>query len=323
MSSRDKLVGVDLKREGLLTFHARPDNPSWSFAGAPICDGRHVWVAMRRSDVTPHVFVACFNAASGAQLWRTSIGSADTPGSARGSESPQNVLTLVGDRIFFNTNVGLVAALHADDGQIRWLHRYDRLSGEWFAKNPGGPTCLDRNPSPCVYHDGLLIVAPSDTADIFALDTHTGQRVWTSHQFPDALHLLGVVQSNLVISGNRVGALDVRSGSVRYVWPESEHAGIRGMGRGLVAGSEIFWPTRTEIYVLHALSGEQTRSPISLGAFSDGGANLAAGHGRLIAASPEKLMAFGPNASPKPNAPTKTETALRTERVSGRFDTAR
>jgi outer membrane protein assembly factor BamB len=145
-----------------------------------------------------------------------------------------------------------------------------------------------------MYHDGLLIVAPSDTPAIFALDADSGQMVWTTDKLPDALHLLGVAQQNLVVSGNRLSVLDVRSGEIRFVWPESEHAGIRGMGRGAVAGEEIFWPTRTEIYVLHVATGAQTRTPISLRAISENGANLAAANGRLIVAGREHLMAFGP-----------------------------
>ena len=48
------------------------------------------------------------------------------------------------------------------------------------------------------------------------------------------------------------------------------------MGRGVVAGDEIFWPTRNEIYVFDALTGARTRPPIDLSSVSDGGANLVA-----------------------------------------------
>jgi hypothetical protein len=155
-----------------------------------------------------------------------------------------------------------------------------------------GPLHFDRDPSPCLYHAGLVIVAPSDTPAIFALDAHTGQLVWATDMLPDGLHLLGVVEQNLIVGGNRLAALDVRSGSLQFVWPESEHAGIRGMGRGLVAGDEIFWPTRREIYVLHAVTGQRTRAPISLAPISDHGANLAAARGHLIVAGYDRLMAF-------------------------------
>ena len=63
---------------------------------------------------TPHAYVACFDAATGRRLWRTSIGAADTPAGGLGDEITHNLLTLVGDRIYFNTNLGLVAALDAE-----------------------------------------------------------------------------------------------------------------------------------------------------------------------------------------------------------------
>ena len=288
-SPGDRLVGLDLARDGLLTFSESPKGAAWSFDGVPVIDGGRLFVAMRHSDVTPHAYVACFDASSGTQLWRTPIGAADTPASGRGNEITHNLLTLVGNRLFFNTNLGLVAALDTEDGQICWLRRYDRFQGQ-----PSSQLHFDRHPSPCMYHDGLLIVAPSDTPTIFALDADTGQMVWTTDKLPDALHLLGVARHNLVASGNRLSVLDVRSGEIHFVWPESEHAGIRGMGRGVVAGEEIFWPTRHEIYVLHAATGEQTRTPISLRSIGETGANLVAAHGYLIVAGHDKLMAFGP-----------------------------
>jgi hypothetical protein len=130
---------------------------------------------------------------------------------------------------------------------------------------------------------------------MFALDAVTGQRIWSTDKLADGFHLIGVVQQNLVVGGQRLWGLDVRSGAVRFVWPESEHAGIRGMGRGVVAGDEVYWPTRQEIYVLHAVTGERTRSPISLAPVGANGANLAAANGYLIVAGHDKLIALGQN----------------------------
>lgn len=313
-SASDRLVGIDLSRDGLLTFQAKPENATWSFDGAPVSDGRRLWVAMRHSDVSPHAYVACFDAASSTMLWRTSIGAADTPAAGNGDEITHNLLTLLGDRVYFNTNLGLVAALDAEKGEISWLHRYERTTSG-FAQGLERPLHFDRDPSPCLYRDGILIVAPSDTPVVFALDSQTGQKIWATDQLPDALHLLGVVQQSLIVSGNRLWSLDIRSGTRRFVWPESEHAGIRGMGRGVVAGEEIFWPTRDTIYVMHALTGERTRPPIKLEGISNNGANLAAAQGHLIIAAHEQLTALGPQqASPPKNAPP--ETAQRTGRFS-------
>jgi outer membrane protein assembly factor BamB len=303
----DRLVGLDLSRDGALTFRVRPPDGSWAFDGVPVGDDRRLFVAMRKSDATPHAYVACFDAATGNELWRTSIGAADTPAAGYGDDFTHNLLTLVGDRIYFNSNLGLVATLDTESGAICWIRRYGRIGGEAIIRGRPGPLHFGRDPAPCLYHEGLIIVAPSDTPKIFALDADTGTTIWSTDMLPDALHLIGMVRDDLIVSGNRLAALDVRSGELRWVWPESEHAGIRGMGRGVLAGDEVFWPTRHEIYVIHGVTGARSRAPIPLGAISDCGANLAAASGRLIVAGYDKLMAFGA-ALPIPPNQNKSKT---------------
>jgi hypothetical protein len=123
--------------------------------------------------------------------------------------------------------------------------------------------------------------------------------------------VLGVAGKRLIVSGEVISALDVSSGRVEWNWPESDRAGIRGMGRGVIAGNEIFWPTRNEILVIDPKTGGQTRPPISLSPLA-GGANLAVSHGRLVVAGYDKLMVLEP---PSGAAPKPTEAA-RTGRLS-------
>src|SRR4029079_3112679 len=104
---------------------------------------------------------------------------------------------------------------------------------------------------------------------------------------------------------------DISSGHMDWAWPESDRAGIRGMGRGVIAGSEIFWPTRNEILAIDPKTGAQTRPPISLSPLV-GGANLIASQGRLIVAGFDKLMVLGPPAAQTP----KPVDAARTGRLS-------
>lgn len=288
------LVGLDLTRDGLLTFRVQPDDENWSFDGAPVSDGRRVFVAMRKNDITPHAYVACFDATTGGRLWRTSVAAANSPQRGNNGQAPHNLLTLAGERIYFNTNLGIVAALDAADGRIDWLYRYDRAKGNVPARGPNAPGFLNRDPSACVYHRGLVIAAPADTPVLFALDADTGQRVWTTDRLASVTQLLSVVDGGLIASGKQLWMLDVRTGKLRFVWPESEHAGIRGLGRGVVAGSEVFWPTRKEVYVFDVASGAQSRTPIDLSPIGGSGANLAAANGFLIAAGHERIMAFGP-----------------------------
>jgi outer membrane protein assembly factor BamB len=307
-NAQDRIIGLDLRREGLLTFTATREEEGWAFDGAPVCDARRVFVAMRHNDVTPHAYVACFDAATGARLWRTSIGAADTPAGGIGDEITHNLLTLVENRIYFNTNLGLVASLDADNGAIRWIAQYDRFNGKLDALGTNRPLHFDRDPSPALYHDGMLVVAPADTPAIFALDSDTGKIVWRQDRMPDVLHLLGVAGSRLIVSGHTLASLDFVTGQVNWVWPESTSAGIRGMGRGVVAGNEVFWPTRNEIYVIDVKTGVQTRRPINVSPL-EGGANLAVAGGRLIVAGYDKLFVLAPPTAPE-------ASPLRTGRLS-------
>ena len=118
--------------------------------------------------------------------------------------------------------------------------------------------------SPCVYHDGLVVVAPADTPDIFAIDAETGKISWISHELAHVTQVLGATGQKLIVSGDRLAAVDLATGKIAWTWPESETASVRGSGRGLIAGNEVFWPTRSEIYVFNAETGAARGLPSAL-----------------------------------------------------------
>jgi len=93
---------------------------------------------------------------------------------------------------------------------------------------------------------------------------------------------------------------------MNHAWPASEHAGVRGFGRGVVAGREAFWPTRDRVYVFDVASGQQTRAPIDLSPYTTVGANLVAADGRLLIVGHDRMMVLGPPRANK-SAPDDTE----------------
>ena len=165
--------------------------------------------------------------------------------SGRGEEITHNLLTLAGDRLFINTNLGVIAAVATDDGRIAWLRRYDRAAGTMHRA-----ACLLT--SIAIRRRAFTTAAWCSslrrTRRQCSRSTPTrAKRCGRPIKLADTVNLLGVVDGILIATGNRLAAVDARSGRVRFVWPESETAGIRGFGRGVVAGHEVFWPTRDKI----------------------------------------------------------------------------
>ena len=166
------VLGWDLRTKKLLTDRIHPDGPKWAIDGTPVGDESHLYTAMRYSDVRPQALVACFDLATQRLCWRTKVCSADTWAGGQAEEVTHNLLTLDHGVIYFNTNLGAVAALSADDGRVRWITRYPRAGlsdGEPQRRRPWDTGGL----SPCVLHKGTLLSAPVDSDRVFGLDAAT------------------------------------------------------------------------------------------------------------------------------------------------------
>jgi outer membrane protein assembly factor BamB len=198
------------------------------------------------------------------------------------------------DIVYYNTNLGAVAALRASDGRLQWLCRYprrglaDRDSDQddrhWF-----------RDQTPCLLHQDLVIVAPADCDRILALDAATGRIVWATAAgaAADAVHLMGVAHGSLLASGDYLYWIDAQTGRMLHQFPalRSPLTGYaapdpRGYGRGVLAGDQVLWPTYDSIYVFDQAGGHQLRQRIDLGSMGLTGGNLVIdGHTLLIAAA--------------------------------------
>ena len=155
----------------------------------------------------------------------------------------------------------------------------------------------DRDLNPAVVHDGLVIVAPSDAAAIYAFDAESGRLVWKTDPVAEEVrlaHLLGVAKGRLVATGDRVLLFDVKTGKLTATWPDSGKS--EGFGRGLLAGNRIYWPTKDRIEVLDQGSGLRAEPPIKLmEIYHTSGGNLVAGDGYLIVAQADALVVFCQN----------------------------
>ena len=125
---------------------------------------------------------------------------------------------------------------------------------------------------------------------------HRPARLEDRPRCPTSAHLLGVAKGRLIATGNHVWSIDAATGKVLRCWPDDQR-GFEGYGRGILAGDQIYWPTRTEIHVLDQASGLRgDRPPIKLQeTFHTGGGNLAVGDGYLIVAQADALVVFCQN----------------------------
>jgi outer membrane protein assembly factor BamB len=306
-----RIVAVDLAAQGKLVFDLELDKslwgPNWSFSGVPVGDGRFLYVALRkRGSVRAESHVACFDARDGRVLWRRMLVGAETP-SDRPLEVTHTLLTLRGQSLYCNTNLGVVAALRTDDGSVQWLTQYPRV--DFQNEDPDRNTRhYFRDLNPCLLQGDLAIVAPMDCDRLFALDAITGQKIWETRaeQAADAIHLLGVGDGNLMASGDYLYWFDVYSGQLVAQFPPPGkstpgHARPtpRGYGRGILAGKHVYWPTLASIFVFEhrTIKTEIGREPvlvreIELIPRGATGGNLVIADGVLLIATPDRLFAF-------------------------------
>ncbi len=308
------LVCLDLSSQGRLVWKAAAE-PEWAFEGAPVAADGRVFVAMRRQGVRVQAHVACFDADNGRMLWRRFVCAAESPGKGVLYECSNQLLSFDHGTLYCNTNLGAVAAIEAESGRVRWVALYPRVVGG-DALHP--TSHWQRDPSPCLVDRSIVFVAPADSPHLFAYDAASGHLLWQStEQLAEVTHLLGTCGPWLLAGGARLYWIAIdgpQGGRPLRRWPEG--AGGPGVGRGVLAGPWVLFPTRETIEVFEAVSARHVRTielaPLGL----TGGNLLVAGTvgektgrpglvapGTLLLATADELVAFSNTAGPRPPSP--------------------
>jgi outer membrane protein assembly factor BamB len=301
-NSFSEIIGLDVaQREGELAFHVTsdvldpdaesPEATSWSFEGTPLVSDGRVYVSARRGFPEDESVVACFDANSSRLLWKRKVCASLKTAGDRFNLIGQNLLTLGDGRLFLTTGTGAVAALDAATGRIQWVVTY-QSDGKNTPHELSDPR--RHGLTPCVFHRGIVYAAPNDSNLIYALDAATGHPVWRQ-QYPDQiLHIVGVIDGRLILSGQSIWAVDASTGA--SAWPQrigfADPAG-RGYGRPALSHDFLYWPTRDEILRIDHRRGIVVARIRLREDFRQSGGNLVIADGKLLIAQPDGLVALG------------------------------
>lgn len=291
------LVCLDLTADGKeiwrVTPSERPEEADLAFEGSPIVADGNLYIGVTRGGAMTHSYLACFDAATGAKKWRTLIceSSSVTQFFMQGAIS-HNLPTLGAGLVFYNTNLGAVAALDQRTGQVRWIATYSRDGRDDISAT--GRANSDRPEiSPCVYHDGLVFALPIDGKGIHAFDALNGELRWKSLDPPKLTHMLGVAHGNLICTGSKAVALNVATGRIAWQWFDT--ANMSSYGRGALAGDLVYFPTKTHVFIIDQRTGvlAKTKEEGALQEkFSHSPGNLVVGEGYLVVAEAKNLTVY-------------------------------
>ncbi len=260
----------------------------WAFEGSPAVANGHLYVPLRRGFPQSQTNIACLDAQTGAFLWNRQVCSAVSDVSQLSNLVSHHLLTVGDGALFYSSDMGGVISLDAAHGTIRWVTTYESISPRNNTETMGGN---GENLTPCLFHEGSVVAAPSDFDGLLVMDSQTGRVRWQRALPGGVRHLLGVQAGKLFVSGDSVWALDIDTGAIHWEVGAIDPV-AHGFGQGLLAGKLVYWPTREEILVVEQATGE-IRRRVALAAMYDvSGGNLAISDGLLIVAGPDEIVAF-------------------------------
>lgn len=227
-----------------------------SVASAPLVVGDDVIVLTWFFNTRYESRLVCFDRATGATRWRTSLVHAQQETNLFGRPVKELVAPPPAELdgvVYASTGLGIAAAVDRVSGGIVWLAEHATLpiptTSQWYQTN-------DRRvrwrPSPVAATRTAIVMAPLESAALFAFDPRSGARLWhRDAESPGAWStwFLGTYGSRAFTLGSRVFAIDLATG--RDAWPNAEAGRLAksgssapaAVGRGLLTPEGVWAPT--------------------------------------------------------------------------------
>lgn len=182
-----RLYAFDLSREGYRLWDTeRPTGKSddveflskVTIISPPAADGTTVYAGGAILENDLRLYVIALDARNGQLRWKTYLGAAETnatrwqrPDTAE-RVFPSLAPVLAEGLVYFCSNWGIVAALDAGNGEVKWVVKYGRKRSQ---AGRGGEPDWAENGVEVV--DGLVVAAPQDSDYLFCFDAATGRLI--------------------------------------------------------------------------------------------------------------------------------------------------
>lgn len=260
------------------------------FDGAPVVSEGRVFIA-RASFAAGRAVTAidCYHAGTGTRLWRQPVFETVSLKETEPRYQPL-MLTVSGSQVFICSQTGAVVALEALTGRRAWTLLY-----------PTRKTTADGLPSPRdlmppLAAGGKLFIAPADYDHILCLDQMTGALLWESEPAMEVVHLLGVAKNRVIFTTpHHLRAVDSTTGRALRDWVQPDYVHkLPSLGRGLLAGDWVLWPTVKGLRVLDQETGNPVSVPYNFTGNNDLRGNLALADGCLVTAEGQTVRGYIP-----------------------------
>jgi outer membrane protein assembly factor BamB len=240
-------------------------------------------VAATREKGEVESLLAAFDRRTGRLAWKALLAARSKERLLGLGDRPSRPLC-VNSEVYCCTNIGVVGAINAQSGKIRWVRKYESFLPKMKIRTVRDQRRWE-NSAP-LYDQGLLYVAPQDSNLLYALDVVDGRVVWQVERAENA-RVHGLNSDVILMSGKGLQAVDKRNGSV--VW-ERQNLRYPVTGQGWLNESEVLLPTENGLWRLRAANGEE------LGFYSvtdmPSPAGIIVDRGQLLVYSPFRILCF-------------------------------
>jgi outer membrane protein assembly factor BamB len=201
------------------------------YSGVSVARGR-LYTMFDDGDET---FVACYDAATGKQIWRSAAGKAFSDSQGDG---PRSTPTVDGNVVYAMNAHGVLYALGTEEGVVKWERD---LKTSFGTKVPQ----WGMSGSPVVAGGLLLVEAGGSDALMVALNKQNGREVWRSesgrpgYSTPLVVEINGVEQA-VFFTAKSVYSVAVKSGEVYWEVPWKTSYDVNAAMPVFVAPDRLF-----------------------------------------------------------------------------------